>query len=194
MLQLLFRSKAEVAVLGIVLFSDGLHLREIGRRAGVSPPEAKHELDNLMQAGVLINTPKGNMSAYSLNEKCPFLNDLRNLYLRTEGTVPLLHAKLGKIPGLRYAFVYGSFASGRFTARSDVDLMVIGDVDHKEIDSICFNTQKKTLNEINYIIWSNEDFRKKAKEQGAFIKSIMKNRKIWLAGDEDEFERDAKKA
>ncbi|VVC02931.1 Uncharacterised protein [Candidatus Burarchaeum australiense] len=194
MLQLLFRSKAEVAVLGIVLFSEGLHLREIGRRAGVSPPEAKRELDNLVQAGILINTPKGNMSAYSLNEKCPFLDDLKNLYLRTEGTIPLLHNGLRKIPGLTYAFVYGSFASGRFTARSDVDLMLIGDVDHEEIDSICFKTQKKTLNEINYIIWSNEDFRKKAKEQGAFIKSIIKKGKIWLVGDEREFERAVKKA
>ncbi|RLG18636.1 hypothetical protein DRN67_03970 [Candidatus Micrarchaeota archaeon] len=194
MLQLLFRSKAEVAVLGIVLFSEGLHLREISRRAGISPSEAKRELDTLVQAGVLIRTPKGNLSTYALNEKCPFLNDLRNLYLRTEGTIPLLAKKFSKISGLRYAFVYGSFASGRFTERSDVDLMVIGDVDPDEIDAACFAVQKSTLNEINYIIWSEEDFRKKAKEQGAFTKSITKKEKIWLVGDEDEFERDVKKA
>src|SRR3989338_10104163 len=122
MLQLLFRSKAEVAVLGIVLFSEGLHLREISRRADIAPSEAKRELDTLVKAGVLIKTPKGNLSTHSLNQKCPFLKDLKNLYLRTEGAVPLLHDELRRIRNLRFAFVYGSFASGRFTERSDVDL------------------------------------------------------------------------
>lgn len=40
-LELLLRSTAEAKVNRVVLFSDGLHLREIARRAGISSFEAK---------------------------------------------------------------------------------------------------------------------------------------------------------
>lgn len=194
MLERLLRSKAEVAVLGIALFSDGLHLREIARRADVSSYEAKRELDNLVKIGVLNRAVKGNLSIYSLNHLCPFVNELRNLYLRTEGIIPLLKSELNKLTGIKHAFVYGSFATGDFVEKSDVDLFIVGNAEAEEIDSVCLDVQKKTLREVNYILWSMADFRKKLKEGGVFISSLISKKKIWLVGEENEFERDAEKA
>lgn len=194
MLERLLRSKAEVAVLGIVLFSDSLHLREIARRAGISPPEAKRELDSLVGLGALAKATKGNMSVYTLNPACPFINELKGLYLKTEGPVPLLRKELSKLEGLEYAFVYGSFASGNFSERSDIDLFLAGDVKVGETDRICFDVQKKTLREINYILWSDADLKKKLREGSAFVSSLVKKEKIWLVGDADGFERIAEKA
>ena len=194
MLEKLLRSKAEVAVLGIVLFNDGLHLREIARRAGVSPPEAKRELDSLVGLGALAKAKKGNMSVYTLNSSCPFINELKGLYLKTEGPIPLLRKELGRLGGLRHAFVYGSFASGNFTERSDIDLLVIGNIESGGLDKACFDVQKETAREINYILWNEKDWCKKLKEGGAFVSSIIKNGKIWLAGDEDGFKRDVGEA
>lgn len=193
MLEKILRSNAEVAVLGVVLYSDGLHLREIARRAGISPPEAKHELDLLAAAGLLEKSAKGNMSIYTQKQSCPFINDLKGLYMKTEGPVPLLKKELSKLSGLRYAFIYGSFANNNFTERSDIDLLVIGEAKMEELDRTCFEIQKKTGREINYILWSNGDFKKKAEDGKAFMSSIAKKKRIWLAGDENEFERNAKK-
>ncbi len=194
MLERLLRSRAEVAVLGVVLFSDGLHLREVARRSGVSPYEAKRELDLLERIGMLSKSQKGNLSIYELNPLCPFVPELKGLYLKSEGAIPLLREKLLQLPAIKYSFVYGSFASGDFTERSDMDLLVIGGVSAEELDRVCFDVQKKTGREINYILWSGGDLTKKVREGGAFILSIVKKEKIWLAGDEDGFERDAKKA
>jgi uncharacterized protein len=194
MLEKLLRSKAEVAVLGIALFSDGLHLREIARRAGISPPEAKRELDSLVGLGALAKAAKGNMSIYTMNPACPFINELKGLYLKTEGPIPLLKKELSKLEGLRYAFIYGSFASGDFSERSDIDLFLAGEVEAGEADKACFDVQKKTLREINYILWSEADLKKKLKEGGAFVSSLAKKGKIWLVGDADGFERIAEKA
>ena len=44
MLNLILRSKAEVKVLSVILFQDGLHLREIARQANISPFEARREI------------------------------------------------------------------------------------------------------------------------------------------------------
>lgn len=194
MLEKLLRSKAEVAVLGVALFSDGLHLREIARRAGVSAPEAKRELDSLVWLGALAKTEKGNMSIYTLNSSCPFINELRGLYLKTEGPIPLLKKELSKLAGLHYAFIYGSFASGNFNERSDIDLFLAGEIETEEADRICFGIQNKTMREINYILWSEADLKKKMKEGGAFVSSLVKKEKIWLVGDAGGFERVAKEA
>jgi len=192
MLERLLRSKAEVAVLGVALFTDGLHQREIARRAGISPSEAKRELDSLVRSGVLAKACDGNRVAYKLNQKCPFISELRGLYLKTEGAIPLMKNELSKLAGLRYVFVYGSFARGNFTDRSDIDLMIVGDADDARVGEACFEAQKKTMREINYILWTEKDLRKKIAEGGAFISSLMKNEKIWLVGNADDFARKAK--
>lgn len=82
MLERLFRSKAEVSVLGVVLFSESLHLREIARRAGISSSEAKKELDSLVDLGLLFTEHKGNLVLFYTDRRCGFLEDLRNIFVK----------------------------------------------------------------------------------------------------------------
>jgi len=82
MLERLFRSKAEVSVLGVVLFSESLHLREISRRAGISSSEAKKELDSLVDLGLLFTERKGNLVLFYTDRRCDFLDDLRNVFVK----------------------------------------------------------------------------------------------------------------
>jgi predicted nucleotidyltransferase len=194
MLERLFRSNAEVSILGVVLFSDNLHLREIARQAKVSSFEAKRELDSLVQIGVLSKSKKGIMSFYTQNPNCSFLSELKGLYIKTEGSIPMLKKELKKFKQINYAFIYGSFANKTFNQQSDIDLFIIADIDAQFIAQSCFNVQKKTLQEINYILWNPNDFKKKIREGGAFISSILKKEKIFLIGDVHDFERDVAKA
>jgi len=191
---MLLRSKAEVAVLGVVLFYDGLHLREIARRAGISPPEAKRELDALVRAGILKMHRMGNMSIYALDQRCPFAGELKGLYLKTEGLIPLLKAEFSKLAGLKYAFVYGSLARGDYTQKSDADVLIVGDAKPEDVDDAVLSLQKNAGREVNYVLWTQEDLRKKMKEKTAFALSIARGEKAWLFGDENEFKRDAEKA
>lgn len=85
MLERLFRSKAEVGVLNVVLFTEGLHLREIARRAGIPPSHAKKELDTLSGLGLLFTERKGNLVLFYTDRRCPFLCDLRNIFTKAKG-------------------------------------------------------------------------------------------------------------
>jgi len=194
MLEKFFRSTAEVKVLGTVLSSDGLHLREIARRSGVSAPETKRELDLLESAGVLRKARKGNLSAYSLRRDCPFLPELQGLYFKTEGVVAELVKAIGRLKRAKWAFVYGSFADGTFAEKSDVDVMVVGSVDEGEVSRGCFAVQKKTGWAIHPVVWTEGDLAEKARETSALLKSLLRKKKIWLAGDESEFKRIAETA
>ncbi len=193
MLERLLRSSAGVKTLGVVLFEESLHLREIARRAGISAPEAKRELDMLVSIGLLQSKPVGRQVFFSKNPACPFWPDLKNLYLKTEGVVPQLKASLAGLEGLRFAFVFGSLASGKDRPASDMDLMVIGEMDEEELSRRVFGVQKASGREINFIPWTGKDLAKNSKTPGAFFKSLMSNKRLWLVGDEREFARIAQK-
>ncbi len=189
MLASLFRSKAEVRVLGVLFSSEGLHLREIARRAGVSPFEAKRELDQLHTLGVFRKEKRGNQLLFFLDSSCPFLPELRSLYLKTEGAARQLKGALAGLPNIRYAFVFGSLARGKERSSSDVDVLVVGNADEEKLAHAVSENQWKSGREINYILWTEQDFRKKLGEKSAFLRSVVKNKKIWLAGNEHEFGR-----
>lgn len=192
MLETLLYSEAEVDVLGVVLFTDGLHLREIARRAGRPAPQAMRELDRLVRAGLLRHERRGSMKLFFLDKACPYQDDLRSLYRKTEGMAPALGQALRKIAGIRFAFIFGSFAQAQERQPRDVDVLVVGG-ETPALDDACFTIQKRYGQEINYIHWSENDLRKKLKERGAFISSLLRRKRLWLAGDEDEFGRLAQK-
>jgi predicted nucleotidyltransferase len=189
MLEKLIRSTAGVKLLGVVLFEDSLHLREIARRAGISPPEAKRELDMLVSIGLLQSKPIGRQLFFSKNESCSFFQDLKNLYLKTEGVVPMLKEALGGIEGIRFSFIFGSMASGKDKPTSDIDLLVVGEMDDEALSKRIFGVQKSIGREINFIHWSGKDLSKNLKAPSAFFKSLMSGKRLWLAGDEREFVR-----
>jgi predicted nucleotidyltransferase len=193
MLELLFRSKAIVKVLGIVLFNEGLHLREIARKAGVSSSETKKELDKLKEAGVLNSEKRGNQIIFYLNKKCSFLQDLKNIYRKTEGVFSFLINEFELLNGIKFAFVFGSTAKGIEKKFSDIDLMLIGNIQENELIKSIIKVQKKTEREINYILWNEKDLIEKTNKNNSFFKNIVKNKKIWLKGDKDEFKRIAEK-
>jgi len=192
MLEKLLKSGAETKVLGIVLFNDALHLREIARRAGVSPYEAKRELENLASIGLLAREPRGNQVIFHLNKACPFLKELKLLYFKTDGAGEALRKELDGVEGIKFAFIFGSFAEGRESEGSDIDLMVIGSASEEELIRRITPLQRKLGREINPIVWSKRDFEEKARGNSGFLKTIVKNDRVWLRGDEAEFIRTAK--
>jgi predicted nucleotidyltransferase len=189
MLERLLRSKALANVLGIVLFCDGLHLREIARRAEVSSFQTKRELDILVELGVLKAEKKGNQIFFQTNNDCPYLIELKNLYSKTEGLFHALQSTFQNIDDAEYVFIFGSAASGKEKQSSDIDLMVIGDIDHDQISRSIFKIQKTYNREINFIFWTKKDLKEKISKHSSFLKNIARNKRIFIKGDEDEFVR-----
>ena len=91
------------------------------------------------------------------------------------------------IKNINAAFIYGSYAKDSSNAKSDIDLLIIGAPDEDAlIDKI--NALEKTLKrEINYSIYSKPDFKKKKSQKDPFISDVIKNKKLFLVGDENDF-------
>jgi len=77
-------------------------------------------------------------------------------------------------------------ASGKETASSDVDLLIIGDVGFSEIAKAVYSSQQVLGREINPKVYSKEEWNQMLKNKDAFIKEILKKPKLFIAGSEDE--------
>src|ERR1035437_46511 len=119
------RSKAEILRLLFGLDRRDYHLRELSRRSGLALRTVQQELARLAQAGLVTARRDGNRVYYQANQQNPVYGDLRSMVLKTAGLVGVLQGAL-QIPGIELAFVFGSVASGKAHADSDVDLMIIG--------------------------------------------------------------------
>ena len=75
------------------------------------------------------------------------------------------------------------------TASSDIDLMVIGDVKFSEVVSCLTDFEKKLGREINPTVYPPEEYKTKIRDKNHFLTSTLREKKIFVIGDEDELRR-----
>jgi predicted nucleotidyltransferase len=88
--------------------------------------------------------------------------------------------------GIEVAFIYGSFAKHEETAKSDIDLLIIGKIDDSRLLREINKLEEILKREINYSIFRREEFKQKMKEKDSFIKDLLKNPKIFLIGEQND--------
>jgi predicted nucleotidyltransferase len=166
------------------------HLREVVRKAGCAVGTVRRELKGLVDCGIIVETRDGNRMYYQANPQCPVYPELAALIRKTSGLADVLRAALAILGGrVQVAFVYGSQARQEAGPNSDVDLMVIGTVGFAEVVSALAEAQETLAREINPTVYSPEEFRHKASSGHPFVRSVLKERKIFLIGDADDLGR-----
>ncbi len=81
---------------------------------------------------------------------------------------------------IKFGFIYGSFAIGKESSNSDIDMFVMGELGIRDIANILSKSGRKLGREINPTVYSEKEFTKKIKEKNPFIKDILHRPKIWL--------------
>jgi predicted nucleotidyltransferase len=84
------------------------------------------------------------------------------------------------------AFVYGSVARGEETATSDIDLMVVGDAKLDDVLSRLSEVEKTIGRPVNPTVYSVAEFKSKLVNGNHFLNAVLKGKKVFLLGDEDE--------
>ena len=160
------------------------YLRELERILNFSVGNIRRELIKLESTGLFLSENKGSLVYYYLNKSYPLFKELKSIIFKTSGAPKMLHNILEKFKGISQAFIYGSFAKGEEREDSDIDLLIIGKVDEDKLIEEIGKLERKLQREINYAIYGKEDFNKKKKEGNPFILDILKEKKIFLIGDE----------
>lgn len=174
------------AVLGLLLLRPelSLHVRELARLTGANPGSLHRELRALADIGLLIRLEEGRQVYYRANTQCPVFDDLVGLLRKTAGLVDVLREALAPLAGrVEQAFVYGSMARGEEHAHSDVDLMVVGDVDFTEVVLALDAAQTSLRRQINPTVFSRAQFASKLKPAEGFVAQVWQGPKLWVVGE-----------
>lgn len=176
-------------VLGLLLLHPerSYYLREIARLTSTIPGTLKRELDKLLDSGLLTIQKVGNQNHYQANRECPIYEDLANVLRKTSGLADVLMSGLLLISEkIQSAFVFGSVASGKVNAKSDIDLMLIGDLTYAEVVTLMHPLQEQLGREINPKIFTVKEWHKLMQDNGAFVHDVLSKTKLFIIGNEQQ--------
>lgn len=106
--------------------ASSLHFRALERRLGLSRQSLKNALDTLEALGLVTRSEDGQRVFYQAADH-PGWNPLRELIRTLATPAEVIRDLLQGVQGVRAAFVFGSAATGRMRADSDIDVFVIVD-------------------------------------------------------------------
>lgn len=161
------------------------YLRELERILSLPVHNIRRELVMLEKTGVFIREKQGNQVYYFLNIKSPVFSELKSIVSKTIGVEGEIRKILKNIKDIKTAFIFGSFAQGKEDSASDVDLMIVGDVDEDTLVGKISKLERLIDREINYHIFSQDEFAKKSNEKNSFISGILAKPVIFLIGNNE---------
>lgn len=162
------------------------YLRELERLLEIPVSMIRSELVRLEEKGIFRSRKRGNLTYFFLNKTYPLFEELKSIVFKTIGVKGLLTETLETLKNIEVAFIFGSFAKNDASASSDIDLFIIGDVNESTLVRKLNKIEKALMREINYSLYTREDFEKKKKEKESFIVDLIENPKIFLIGHENE--------
>jgi len=161
-------------------------VRQIARETAISVGSVQRELETLAQVGLIERSKSGHQVYYQANRSHPVFPEIRSLIAKTVGVFELLRSALAPLaPRISQAFVYGSVARQEENAQSDVDLMIVGEVTLDEILAQLATVEPTIGRTVNPTIYSSKEFKSKLQSGNHFLRSVMRNEKVFLIGAED---------
>jgi predicted nucleotidyltransferase len=187
MLELLFSSTARVKVLALLLLNPetSFYQREISALTDLPIRAVQREVERMQTLGLLTSFPRGNQVHYQVNRDFFLFPELKGIFLKTVGLTALLGDALKGAENIALAFIYGSYAADQESTASDIDLLVVGTLSSRALHTTLQKAERLAHRQINYILFSPEEFRTKAQMGDGFLRNVLEVPKIFLIGDEN---------
>jgi predicted nucleotidyltransferase len=179
-------------VLGLLLLNPDTtyHVRELARLTGTSAGTLHKELTKLTKAGVLRRQEVGNQVRYSADRDCLVFEELASILRKTSGLVDVLAAALSSVEkNIVIAFVFGSVARGEQQSSSDVDVMLVGSLGFADAVQVLHPVQATLQREINPVVYSLDEFRRRAASDDSFVREVLAQPKLFVVGTENELRK-----
>ena len=192
MLEKIFSSKTRVKILTLFSFNPGkkYYVREITRILNQNINSVRRELINLEDIKLLISEEEGNLRYYRMNEKFPIYEEITKIFLKTQGVSKILKKRLSKYSNIDAVFIYGSFASGKASFSSDIDIFVIGNINENLLLEEMNGLETEVSREINPVLYTKKELYNSIKEKKPFIENVLEEPKLFIINDESVLEGD----
>ena len=181
--------KTRQAVLALLFghADESFYLRQIVRETGAGLGPVQRELKNLTEAGIIIREVHGRQVYYKANTKCPIFNELKSIVRKTFGIADVIRQSLAPLESeIRLAFIYGSVASNTDDRRSDIDLLIVSDIDEMQLHKALITAEEQLGRPVNYHLLTQSEYEQRHMEKDGFLSRVLAGSKIMLTGSVDE--------
>jgi len=162
------------------------YVRQLARDLDVDSTNLSRELARLEQEGFLTSEPEGRQLYYTVNPRYPYLKAVFSLLQGAIGIKPALTDALRHAKDVHAASLFGSFAKEEADATSDIDILIIGQPDAASLASEMSRLEKTLKREINYIVLTPRELKRKLADRDTFLTDIWNGKRIQLIGDKKD--------
>lgn len=163
------------------------YVREITRKTKEEINAVRRELERLLNVGLLKSEERGNRLYYSLNPRYVFFQELQQIVIKNTGLGLKLRKLRRKLGTVDFVMFSGRFVRKKPVAQGEVDMLVIGEVVLAELDALIKEEEKLIGREINYAVFSEEEFSFRKQRRDPFIMDVLYGTRVMVIGDEDSF-------
>jgi len=162
------------------------HVRELARLLDESPGSLLRDLRRLEAIRLLQTERVGNQVRYSLDQAHPLHGDLQRMILKTTAVDVVLREALQRVHGIELGVLYGSFAKGDATGRSDLDLMIVGDATDRVLTPAIAKAEQALGREVSYTRYPREEAREKIRQRSSFVHNVFAGPTVLVLGSSDD--------
>jgi DNA-binding transcriptional ArsR family regulator len=167
--------------------SDMYYVREITREIKEEINAVRRELDRMLTAGLLKSEQRGNRLYYSLNPKYLYFQELQQMVSKTTGLGEKIRKARRKLGTVNFVMFSARFIKGLPTRQNDLDLLVVGNIVLPELELLVKVEEKRLEREINYAVFSEEEFKFRKTRRDPFIMDVLYGSRVMVIGSEEEF-------
>ncbi len=183
-------SKVQQRVLGLLFVNANrsFYTNEIVRFVDSGVGVVQRELEKLAQSGLVTVHKIGNQKHFQANPDAPIFAELRGIMLKTVGLADILRLALLPLSDkIQAAFIYGSIAKGKDTAKSDIDVLIIGNgLAYADMYDALSANESSLGRPVNPSIYSMQELQRKLAEDNTFVSRVLEQPKIFLIGSDDD--------
>jgi len=161
--------------------------RQLAAAAGVAPGNASAVIQELIQAGLVLELVAGRASMVALNRDHLVAGPLVMLAGLRGELIRRLHERLAGWPDLEAAWLFGSVARGDADGESDIDLLIVADdlrsPDlHERLSQLHADVRSWTGNDLQLVEHSASSWRKLVRAENPLLEQIRLDG-VALVGD-----------
>lgn len=183
----LFRSENQATLLSALFLSDKkFSVQDLSSHLEIPYPTVHREIGRLLKAELLAEEKIGNYRYFAPNRISPFFSPIRDLLLVLSGPIPLLQRELIHIQGIEWAALFGSWAHRLLGKKGeiphDVDLLVVGNPDVRQVNKACSLVGKKLGWEVNPVVLTRHEWT----EDTPFLRQVRSDGLVPVFGEIEE--------
>jgi len=151
--------------------TEKTYLKELAKKLQISPRSVKIYCDLFEKDGIIKREIKGNMHIFTTNNDNFVVKEMKRVYflnLLAEMNIEDIAEESASIA------IYGSYASGNYDEKSDVDILIIGEEQHVKRD-IIIKIMEKIEKEFQLTVIPIIKWEKMKKDEDHFVKNIIRN-------------------